>query len=49
VPCLAPPDTWRGDKSLREVWQFGKKMRALGAPRWGYLTNNRTPTLEDMR
>jgi hypothetical protein len=32
-----------------DVWGLMSKMRALGAPVWGYLSNNRSPSLEDCR
>jgi hypothetical protein len=32
-----------------DVWGLMSKMRALGAPAWGYLSNNRSPSLEDCR
>ncbi|WIA35529.1 hypothetical protein OEZ86_003955 [Tetradesmus obliquus] len=42
-----PWPTWTGDKSLADVWGLMSKMRALGAPAWGYLSSNRSPSLED--
>lgn len=41
--------SWGGDKGLLEVLQFGRQMRGLGVPNWGYLSNNRRPTREDLR
>lgn len=32
-----------------DVWGLMSKMRALGAPAWGYLSSNRSPSLEDCR
>lgn len=43
-----PWETWTGDKRLSEVREFSRQIRELKAPNWGYLTNNRRPTLADM-
>jgi hypothetical protein len=44
-----PWPTWTGDKNPRDLFAFFWEMRQLGAPNWGYLTNNPKPTLEDCR
>eukprot|EP00877_Chromochloris_zofingiensis_P006620 jgi/Chrzof1/2210/Cz11g06150.t1 len=42
-----PWDTWTGDKKLSDVRKFMRQMRELGVPDYGYLSNNRKPSLED--
>lgn len=44
-----PWDTWTGDKKLSDVRKFMRQMRELGVPDYGYLSNNRKPSLEDFR
>lgn len=44
-----PWPTWTGDKNPRDLFAFFWEMRRLGAPNWGYLSNNPKPTLEDCR
>lgn len=46
LPCLHSATAWLLQS---DVWALLAEMRAVGAPSWGYLSNKRTPTLEECR
>jgi hypothetical protein len=43
-----PWPTWTGDKKFSEVMQWMKEKRAMGVPDYGWLLNNKTPTIEEL-